>query len=270
MFYCLVKTITYAALLWCGMVNSVFACPGGTMNTGWCWPTKAGAWTEDYLAWHGYNDGFNGKHLAKDIAASEGDDVYAVDYGVVLITRTDVGYYGGATCDGKGISGAGVVVRHYTSSGKAVDVLYAHLKDLQVKRGDVITPGTVIAKIRNYTWCSSRMDHLHFGVVFSARDLSAYNATGIGDVWAGYGASDRGFVNPVDFFATNTKGNKIYSCDPSKERCLFRINGPVAWYPPVDDCQQASQWFNMATVNGEKTMVGSTTKSSCPLACYAN
>ena len=114
------------------------------------------------------------------------------------------------------------------------------------------------------------MNHLHFGVVFSARDLSAYNAIGSSDVWVGYGTSDRGFVDPVGFFAANTRGGKIYSCNPSKERCLLKINGSVAWYPPVDDCQQASQWFNMATVNGEKITVGSTTKSTCPLVCYAN
>lgn len=240
------------------------------MSTGWCWPTNAGQWT-DYLAWHQLNPGFPGKnHLAKDIAATEGDQVYSVDYGVVLVVRTDVSNYGGATCDGKNISGAGVVIRHYTSSGKSVDVLYAHLKDLEVRKGDVVTPGTAIAKIRNYTWCTLRMDHLHLGVAYPARDLSVYERTSM-NFWAGYnGTSDLGFVNPEVFFRDNSNGNKVYACNPSKERCLFRINGLVAWYPPVDDCQQASQWFNMATVNGEKTMVGSTTKSACPLACYTN
>lgn len=59
-------------------------------------------------------------------------------------------------------------------------------------------------------------------------------------------------------------------CDPSKDRCSIRANGPIGWFPPVNDCQQASQWFNMATVNGEKTVVGSTTRASCPQMCYAN
>lgn len=60
------------------------------------------------------------------------------------------------------------------------------------------------------------------------------------------------------------------SCNPSKERCTLKVNGPIGWYPPVNDCTQASQWFNIAMVNGEKVAVGSTTKSACPLVCYAN
>ncbi len=267
-----------AKILFAGLTAMVcqFAsaeCVGGTMSTGWCWPTDAGAWTS-YGQWHAYNADFpsQGNHLAKDIDATEEDLVYAMGYGVVLITRTDVGFYGGATCDNKSITGAGAVIRHYTSTGKAVDVLYAHLKDLLVQRGSVVVPGTIVGKIRKYTWCNDRKDHLHLGVVYPARNLAAYDRGGTGDVWAGYGTTDRGFVNPVNFFEgdSNKAGSKIYACDPSKERCLLRINGPVGWYPPVDDCQQASQWFSVATVNGEKTTIGSTTRSSCPMICFAN
>ncbi|MFZ1626655.1 MAG: M23 family metallopeptidase [Candidatus Moraniibacteriota bacterium] len=251
-------------------------CPGGAIAKGWCWPTSAGEWTKA-LAWHGPNPGFSGPHLAKDISANEGDPVYPVDYGVVLVTRSDVGYYGGATncrvVDGKDvvdkILGAGVVVRHYTSTGQAVDVLYAHLKELAVKKGDVIVPGSVIGKIRNYTWCGSRMDHLHLGVAYPARDLTVYERSTM-NFWAGYGPSDLGFMNPEDFFRDNSNAGKIQPCNPSKERCNIRVSGTIGWFPPVDYCQQASQWYNMATVNGEKTVVGSTTKSFCPLVCYAN
>lgn len=265
----LIKTLLSAAIILFSQLAQA-ECPGGTMNTGWCWPTLKGEWTTNYLGWHGSNESFAGTHLAKDIAAVEGDPIYAFGYGIVLIVRDDVNFYGGATCPAMSIKGGGVIVRHYTLAGMPVDVLYAHLKDIQVKRGDVVTPGSVIAKIRNYTWCGSRMDHLHLGAAYPARDLSRYDGSGTSDVWAGYGTSDRGFVNPVDFFASNSAGNKVYSCNPSTERCLFRVNGPIGWYPPVSDCELASQWFNMATVNGEKTAVGSTTKVACPLVCYAN
>lgn len=268
-----VAKMLFAVLVAMICQSALADCPGGTMSTGWCWPTGAGTWTS-YGQWHAYNTDFpsQGNHLAKDIDADEDDSVYAMGYGVVLITRTDVGNYGGATCDGKSVTGAGIVIRHYTSSGNAVDVLYAHLKNLLVQRGSVVAPGTVIGKIRNYTWCNDRKDHLHLGVVYPARNLVAYDKGGTGDVWAGYGTTDRGFVNPVDFFeaTSNTAGSKIYGCNPSKERCLLRISGSIGWYPPVDDCQQATQWYNMATVNSEKTAVGSTTKSACPLACFAN
>ena len=269
----LIKTIWFVALLWGGLISSVFACPGGTMSTGWCWPTGAGKWTND-LAWNGSNSGFPGtRHLAKDVDADENDPVYAMDYGVVLIVREDVNFYGGASgCNPtpQSIKGGGAVVRYYNSTGKAIDVLYAHIKELQVQRGNLVVPGQVIAKVRNYTWCGNRMDHLHLGVAFPARTMSYYDGSGSGDVWAGYGTSDRWFVNPETFFASNTAGKKIYGCNPSQERCLLKINGPIGWFPPVSDCTRASQWFNMATVNGEKVTVGSTTKSACPLVCYAN
>lgn len=272
----LIKTIWLVALLWGGLISGVFACSGGTMSTGWCWPTGAGGWTND-LFWHGSNPGFRGLHLAKDVDASEGDSVFAVDYGVVIVARGDVGYYGGATnCrveNGRekvdSISGAGVVIRHYTSVGKVVDVLYAHLKDVVVKKGDVVVAGQKIGKIRNYTWCGNRMDHLHLGTAFPARDLMVYERSAV-NFWAGYGTTDLGFVDPINFFASNSAGKKAYDCNPSQERCLIKINGPIGWFPPVNDCTQASQWFNMAVVNGEKVVVGSTTKSACPLVCYAN
>lgn len=61
------------------------------------------------------------------------------------------------------------------------------------------------------------------------------------------------------------------TCDPSKERCGIKTNGPIGWYPPVEHCEQASQWFRLVrdTAN-QVSRVESATKSACPLACYAN
>lgn len=255
-----------------GLGSPAFAaCSGSPMSNGWCWPIAGGSWGSA-LGWHGSNSGFSGVHLAKDIMASEGTSVYAVSRGIVLITRSNVSFYGGATgCNptATSIQGSGVVIRHYTADGKPFEVLYAHLKNVSVQRGDVVEPGTSVGQVRDYTWCGTTMNHLHLGVVFPARSLSAYDGSGTGNVWAGYGTTDKGFVDPVNFFATQSVGN-IASCDPTKERCLIRPNGPVGWFPPVLDCEQAAQWFNLATVNGEKTAVGTTVKSSCPQSCYAN
>lgn len=61
------------------------------------------------------------------------------------------------------------------------------------------------------------------------------------------------------------------SCDPSKERCGLRTSGSIGWYPPVQFCDQASQWFRLIQDNEEKvSRIEPTTKDQCPTACYAN
>lgn len=139
------------ALVWVclsGLGSSVFAaCTGSPMSKGWCWPLAMSSW-DSALGWHGYNPHFSGSgnHLAKDIMASEGSSVYAVSRGIVLIVRTNVSNYGGSTCNpSASISGAGIVIRHYTSNGKSADVLYAHLKNVSVRKGDVVEAGATIA-----------------------------------------------------------------------------------------------------------------------------
>ncbi|MEF8699275.1 MAG: M23 family metallopeptidase [Candidatus Accumulibacter sp. UW20] len=256
----------------------IAACLGGQMNTGWCWPTKLGDWST-YLGWHGDNPSFDTPHLAQDIKAAENDPVYAVANGLVLIVREDVSRYGGAkdcTTNGKNVSipGAGIVIRHYTSYGDPVDVLYAHLKNVQVKKNDTVEPGDVIGYIRNYTWCGSRMDHLHFGVAFPGRDISVYGKDGSQrDVWPGYAEEDKGFINPVLFFSDHSVGN-TFSCDPIKERCSFRVRDSVGWFPPVDSCDNATQWYIVGkTTDGENYLMGSSDRSVCrriPVACYPN
>ncbi len=88
---------------------------------------------------------------------------------------------------------------------------------------------------------------------------------------SGYGPSAYtidGFIYPLGMTASNP------NCNISSWKCSVRSpkSSNIGWFPPVDDCQQASQWYNMATVtvNGEKIAVGSTTKSACPQACFAN
>lgn len=152
----------------------IAACHGTPMRTGWCWPTASGGWS-NYLEWHGHNSGFSDPHLAQDINAAENDPVYAVAKGLVLIVRENISKYGGAnrcSSDGKttvSIPGAGIIVRHYTSNGEPVDVLYAHLKNVQVKKNDVVEPGDVIGYVRNYTWCGLR-EEKGSGTFFISRE----------------------------------------------------------------------------------------------------
>lgn len=241
-------------------------CPVQTMSTGWCWPVTPGTLQ---LGWHGPNSSFSGQHLAQDIKASEGTSVYAIARGVVKAARTDVSYYGGAQnpgCpNGTSISGAGVIIRHAASNGQGFDVLYAHMKNLTVSVGDEVGAGQKIGEIRNYTWCGTVMNHLHFGVEYPARTQAQIDSQA--DIWAGYGTSDRGFVNPLLFLQS------VYpaACNASSVTCSMKKVGNVAWFPAVTDCTKASQWYFVTRdTNGEYVTVGSATAAACPLYCPAN
>lgn len=109
---------------------------------------------------------------------------------------------------------------------------------------------------------------------FSVSEMDYYGTFGDGVQYATYRSVTGGYKRESGVSTWKVLGfiSKEGRCNTSNWRCAIRSpkTSTVGWFPPVDDCQQASQWYNMATVNGEKTAVGSTTKSACPLACYAN
>lgn len=236
-------------LLFFGIVHTSLAaqCPGDKMINGWCWPTKTSN-IGNYLGWHGYNPGFSGNHLAQDIDADEGDDVYSIaDNGTVVKSRNDVRYYGGATncnSDGSGdsIPGGGVVIRYVDSNDRSFDVLYAHLKSVYVSDGEIVNSNTKIGKIRNYTWCGNRMDHLHFGIRFPANDDD--------NRWAGYGNTNKGFVDPINFLNTHYPNNNSNS-NPQTEQEVhtkaYANSGRLAWLPLGSSCKDATKWIDIDT-----------------------
>lgn len=191
--------------------SAVFAsdCPGEQMSTGWCYPTGTDD-TGEYLGWHGIGD-FSGRHLAQDIKGSENDSVYAIADGRVMIARNDVSNYGGSRdCtlgdpNGTQVPGGGMIIRHVTGDGREFDALYAHLKEMEFSAGTYVKKGQRIGKLRNYTWCGARQDHLHFGIAYPKRADNTYKGSGSSDMWAGYGETDRGFVCPT-FVDQNCSG----------------------------------------------------------------
>ena len=236
-------------LLFFGIIQTGVAaqCPGDKMANGWCWPTKTSN-IGNYLGWHGYNPGFSGNHLAQDIDADEDTDVYSIaDNGTVLKSRNDVSYYGGATncsSDGSGTSipGGGVVIRYVDSNDQSFDVLYAHLKNVYVSDGESVNSNTKIGKIRNYTWCGNRMDHLHFGIRFPANDD--------GNLWAGYGNTNKGFIDPINFLNTHY---------PSNDSSYFYVsegNTHIAWSPSNVPCKKAKIWSYNQTCSAENSYPG--------------
>ncbi len=59
------------------------------------------------------------------------------------------------------------------------------------------------------------------------------------------------------------------SCNPSKEKCTMRTSGSIGWYPPVSNCQEATQWFKLIKDTTNKvSRIEPTTKDACPLACF--
>lgn len=59
------------------------------------------------------------------------------------------------------------------------------------------------------------------------------------------------------------------SCNPTQERCDIRVSGSVGWFPPVLACSDASQWFIIGTMNGERMPIGTSNVANCPRACAA-
>lgn len=85
-------------------------------------------------------------HNGLDIAVAEGTDVVAVKSGTVTEVRTSATY--------------GKVLKYETKDGYAV--MYAHLSEVLVKKGEKIRQGQVVAKSGN-TGLSTG-PHLHYSL----------------------------------------------------------------------------------------------------------
>lgn len=139
----------------------------------WQWPvdyTKF-KWTEDF----GYRvdpiTHEKGKwHGAVDLALGAGNNIYAVDAGVVLIAKSSSSY------------GNYVVILH----DNGMKTLYAHASKLLVSEGDRVAQGKIIALVGTTGYSTG--NHLHFVV---------YNKSGVA-------------VHPFDYFPTLSKGLKLY------------------------------------------------------------
>ena len=44
----------------------------------------------------------------------------------------------------------------------------------------------------------------------------------------------------------------------------------IAWFPPVSDCRQASQWYLITNEGNASAAIGTATKEACPIACFFN
>ncbi len=223
-------------------------CPGEKMKNGWCWPTGTSS-IGNYVGWHDGNPDYPGsKHLGQDIKASEDDGVYSISSGgYVVEVRNDVNYYGGMyrASDGstKGIKGGGVIVQYKEAGGDEFTVVYAHLKNIKVSKGETLNKGQKIGEIRDYTAYRRTMNHLHFGIRFPANEDS--------NRWAGYGSTDKGFVNPLYFLEIHSP----YTEPKTKEITFFYVYEEdvfgqeygIGWSPADGACVKAKYFM----INGQ-------------------
>jgi murein DD-endopeptidase MepM/ murein hydrolase activator NlpD len=105
-------------------------------------------------------------HNGIDIPASYGSDVLAAASGKVIKSYYSKSY------------GNLIVINHGTYEGSTYVTYYAHNSELLYNVGDVVTEGTVIAKVGSTGYSTG--NHLHFGVLKDG-------------VW----------VNPIDYFEYN-------------------------------------------------------------------
>ena len=242
------------------------SCPFGTMEKGWCWPTEKGGWG-NLLDWHGVNPAYPGIHLGKDIAPGDnaiagpnksGRRAVSLADGVVYAVKDDVCGYGGITTISDGTTckykrGAGMVIRHTTTSGQDAYILYAHLDPLTARWhvGDTVMQGQDIGILNDYTGGSI---HLHLGVSLTASS----------NPWPGYGDTDGIFINPVTFLQSNNPrpGFVIRSAPLS--------NGKVYWRTKnLTDlsCENAQAWL---VEDNDKAMSYETNSSICPKSCNSS
>ena len=157
----------------------------GQTPTGWYWPAGAddtsGQW--GFLSWSPKR---NQWHLAQDFNNGQGQPVYALADGEVVLSRTDVGGYGPG-----GTAGGALVARFETSAEVFFIALYGHLDNPHAM--GKVEAGQILGYSNDYD-----PPHLHFGI-HPGYELPA-------NPWQGYTSNESvtyGWVDPVQFLLSN-------------------------------------------------------------------
>jgi hypothetical protein len=124
-----------------------FALPSYT--DGFAWPLEAGIVSSEF------GQRWGKQHAGIDIAADNGEPVHAAARGLVIYA-------------GDGLQGYGhvVIIRHDDS----LTTVYAHNSHLEVKQGNTVNQGTVIAKVGSTG--HSTGPHLHFEIRVGERPIN--------------------------------------------------------------------------------------------------
>lgn len=201
-------------------------------------------------------DGDKGESL---YAVADGEVVYADDSKwVSLIIKINVNrkdYY--VVYGHSEINSDSTEVRDYEA---AVNKTFARFTSPYV--GMQVHEGQVVGLLWDHHTDGA---HLHFEV----RSTSHPDPKGT-DFCGYYGGKTKTQIetmnrDPLVFVSSKS------TCNPWEERCLIMSHETVGWYPPVDDCRQATQWFILRDGSDGKYPIGTSTIASCnliPAACY--
>lgn len=223
----------------------VFPCVSGALEqtkTGFIYPIgtsefppTGGTWlgrdaAHDNDSYH-YFDGLY--HIGVDMVTGDFNaPVYAIADGTIFFRDCDQEKknWGSGNC--------ALFIRHKTSTGQVFTGLYGHLRMTTIPDGNDVVAGQVIGKTGSFTGPESNA-HLHFGVRLG--DSLSPSPWGImpNSSWTTPCEDNvqctNGFINPIAFIQNNA---------PSLKRKMSH-SGTVYWYPPVDFCTNANQWYRM-------------------------
>lgn len=163
--------------------------------TGFVYPTGT-TQLGGYAGWLAAGDDYfpNLYHLGKDIAADEGDPVYAIDDGDVYDISS-----GGAW----GTGNIALLIRHKLADATEFLAVYGHIHST-LANGDNVVAGQVIGTIGDYNLIS--VDHLHFGIRPSMETTPPLGRDAL-PIDEGY----HGFVDPIDWITTRNPGTSLFA-----------------------------------------------------------
>jgi hypothetical protein len=164
------------------------------MDSGWYWPTGASMDHVDfcgYLGWLKFNSPSYPWHLAQDMCngSKEGNPVYSIGDGEVILSRTDVGSYGPNYT-----KGGALIARYRSADGTSFTALYGHLT--QPRGIGPVSAGEIIGY--SNAW---NPPHVHFAI-HPGYSLEPNNP------WRGYTdnrSETYGFTNPIPFLTAHPR-----------------------------------------------------------------
>lgn len=152
--------------------------------------------------------------------------------------------------DSWGLGNCALFIRHVTSTGQVFTALYGHLRT----QLDTSSPPVKAGDSLGTTGPWSDGIHLHFGIflgdsppvtIIGVRGWGMMNNSQWTIPCEGNVQCTNGFLSPIAFIQNNA---------PSLTRKMY-VYKTIGWYPFVDVCTQANQWFRL-TPKSDGTYTG--------------
>ena len=236
----------------------------GTMFSELCWGAgnsnvvdyRANRWVAPVGYYHTescYQFGQYPGHVGDDFCRLFDVPVFAVAGGCVEGYGSSLGGFGGRSGNARpdpnvyDIPGGAILLRHYTTEGKAFFALYGHvsfdssyLKERKCGRDSLTTvmSGDQIASVAVFTDKGERMDHLHFGIHPDVKDPDReFRGNGCTNENGGASSDNCGWVEPTQFLASHHPATLI----PKGEKSIASLGQYL--FQGSDYCPNADSWY---------------------------